>query len=238
MEYGGKNSNGTALAIQETNGNPDVESSQFVELSQELSSALRRLNTAKEFAANCDVSTWEFAIEIEQLQATGVTAEELRWLIAKQMVHHADEVSPSDEENRKFESCRGLKLSSRSCFVISDLGVEVIKKETDVASKPEPILQVPSLQTPLWDKVRHELKLGSILVKKFKWRASNQEAILSAFQEDGWPAHIFDPLVPHADINPKRRLSDAIKCLNRKQVAPRIRFSGDGTGQGVLWEVR
>ena len=85
--------------------------------------------------------------------------------------------------------------------------------------------------------MRHELRLGETLVKKFKWRAANQEAILCAFEEEGWPPHIDDPLPPILDKDPKRRLSDAIKCLNRKQLNTLVRFSGDGTGEGVYWEL-
>ena len=66
---------------------------------------------------------------------------------------------------------------------------------------------------------------------------ANQEAILAAFQEDGWPARIDDPLPPVAETDPKRRLSDTIKCLNRKQQNALVRFSGDGTGEGVLWDL-
>ena len=35
----------------------------------------------------------------------------------------------------------------------------------------------------------------------------------------------------------KRRLNDTIKCLNRGQVYRLLHFRGDGTGEGVLWEV-
>jgi hypothetical protein len=46
---------------------------------------------------------------------------------------------------------------------------------------------------------------------------------------------IDDPLPPQADQDPKRRLHDTINALNRKQRQRVIRFSGDGTGQGVRW---
>jgi hypothetical protein len=74
-------------------------------------------------------------------------------------------------------------------------------------------------------------------VKRFKWQAANQERILTVFEEEGWPARIDDPLAPSPAIDTKRRLSDTIKCLNRKQANALIRFRGDGTGQGVIWEL-
>ena len=75
------------------------------------------------------------------------------------------------------------------------------------------------------------------LVKRFKWPAANQEAVLSAFQEEGWPVRIDDPLPPQPEQDSKRRLGDTIKCLNRKQKSQLIHFRGDGTGQGVVWEL-
>jgi hypothetical protein len=74
------------------------------------------------------------------------------------------------------------------------------------------------------------------IVKRFRWRAVNQEKILSAFEDDGWPPRIDDPLVPSPQIVSKRRLGDAIKCLNRRQANALLRFGGDGTGEGIIWE--
>ena len=91
---------------------------------------------------------------------------------------------------------------------------------------------------PVWDKKRRELRLGDVIVKRFKWPATNQERILQAFQEEGWPVKIIDPLPPHPGICPKRRLHDTIKCLNRRQINGSLKFRGDGTGQGVLVEIR
>jgi hypothetical protein len=41
---------------------------------------------------------------------------------------------------------------------------------------------------------------------------------------------------PQGDVDPKRRLHETIKALNGRRLARLIRFRGDGTGQGVLWE--
>jgi hypothetical protein len=61
--------------------------------------------------------------------------------------------------------------------------------------------------------------------------------ILDAFEELGWPRHIDDPLPPHREQDPKRRLHNTIDSLNRGQVNRfLIRFRGNGTGRGVGWE--
>ena len=89
----------------------------------------------------------------------------------------------------------------------------------------------------VWDRVRRELRYGDVVVKQFKWPAENQEAVLNAFEDLGWPRHIEDPLPRHPEICPKRRLHDTLKCLNRKQINGLIKFRGDGTGKGVLLEI-
>ena len=91
--------------------------------------------------------------------------------------------------------------------------------------------------TPTWDCGRQELRLGSQIVKEYRLHSPNQVTILTAFEEDGWPAKIDDPLLPHADMDAKQRLHDTIKSLNRNQKRPLIRFRGDGTGQGIRWEL-
>ena len=61
--------------------------------------------------------------------------------------------------------------------------------------------------------------------------AKNAVRILDAFEEEGWPVRIDDPLSPsknqqclHATI---RRLNDDLSA---------IRFHADGTGAGIVWE--
>ena len=79
--------------------------------------------------------------------------------------------------------------------------------------------------------------MGEVVVKRFRWPAENQEQVLDAFQEEGWPSRIDDPLRRDAKVCPKRRLHDTLKCLNRKQINEVIKFRGDGTGLGVLLEI-
>jgi hypothetical protein len=93
-----------------------------------------------------------------------------------------------------------------------------------------------TILTPRWDPARRELIVDGQLVKRFRVPAPNQEAVLAAFEEEGWPSRVFDPLSPKDDVEPKRRLQETIKALNCSRLARVIRFCGDGTGQGILWE--
>ena len=93
-----------------------------------------------------------------------------------------------------------------------------------------------AVPAPCWDGERRELSVGRTVIKRFSVPAENQELILSAFQEEAWPAHLDDPLPPAPGLDCKRRLHSAIQCLNRNQKAPLLRFHGDGCGRGLLWE--
>ncbi|HLJ98167.1 MAG TPA: hypothetical protein VKU02_33715 [Gemmataceae bacterium] len=94
-----------------------------------------------------------------------------------------------------------------------------------------------SQQLPFYDRHRRELWVGSRLVKRFRQPASLQHAILSTFQELSWPSRIDDPLPSMLDPEAaKLRLREVIKRLNRYQKNRLLRFRGDGTGQGILWE--
>ncbi len=59
--------------------------------------------------------------------------------------------------------------------------------------------------------------------------------MLSAFEEEGWPPTIDDPLPPVAGMDAKRRLHDTINRLNRNQKHRLIRFGGNGRGRAVCW---
>jgi hypothetical protein len=90
---------------------------------------------------------------------------------------------------------------------------------------------------PIWVKVRRELWLDGVLVKRFRQPAKNQETILAVFQEEGWPDHIDDPLTGGDGVDGQDRLHDAIRRLNQQRVSL-ILFASDGLGKGVLWQLR
>lgn len=230
-----------SLVIEEYGSSLLANAECLEKATQTLLDSIVRLYRAHLYSIECNRSPWEFAIELQQLQRTGITAEEIRWLIGKSFVEHAEEVTERGRSKREFQPQVGFRLTDASCFILSEHGVGAARYVMELIHKrdpaDDPVSETETELKPRWDTVRHELRLGKVLVKKFKWRAANQEAILNAFQEDGWPAHIDDPLTQIKDMNPKRRLSDAIKCLNRKQKNPLVRFSGDGTGEGVLWEI-
>ena len=89
---------------------------------------------------------------------------------------------------------------------------------------------------PHWDANRRVLCIGPHVVKRFRLSAPNQETVLAAFQEEGWPPAVYDPLPGSSNGLAKRRLHDTIKFLNRNQENQLITFRGDGKGERILWE--
>jgi hypothetical protein len=72
---------------------------------------------------------------------------------------------------------------------------------------------------PHWDATQRELAVDGQVVKQYHVPARNQERVLAAFQEEGWPDRIDDPLPGRPDHDPKRRLNDTIKKLNGHRLA-------------------
>ncbi|HQU43296.1 MAG TPA: hypothetical protein PK867_10820 [Pirellulales bacterium] len=221
--------------------------------------ALGMLLESYHYAQDVGCDLWEFAVEYEHLRDHGLTASDWRWLHWKGLIDHARELTVSGEAKRTFRHGGALKLSKRTCFVLTEAGVEFAQEvavrgpmlsaspatELPAPVSPAPVSpalppdspQVDLLNTvPTWDRDRQQLRVGRSVVKEFKVPAPNQETILAAFQEENWPPRIDDPLPPAPDIEPKRRLHDTINSLNRNQKEPLLRFFGDGSGQGARWE--
>jgi hypothetical protein len=222
--------------------------------------AIDRLLKARNYAEEAGRNIWEFAVTITELRRDGVSENDLRWLVCRAYIEHAKEITRGCGE-RKFNRQVSLRLCKRSAFVITDAGVAYSRSfpegftrcdiDTEVGvnfaySAPEMAPSTVTLDArrsfrsdvrPKWDRDRRELRLADELVKVFKLPSPMQEAILMAFEEEQWPPRIDDPLPVHPDMLPKRRLHDTIKSLNRNQKSPLIRFMGDGTGEGIRWEL-
>ncbi len=138
--------------------------------------------------------------------------------------------SPSAGKSPQLSPAPSPDLSNR--LSIFPLAIEQATFKPTAAPR-----RIPTATCIHWDAENRKLDVRGIVVKRFKWQAPNQEIVLSAFQEEGWPERIDDPLPPQPDQDSKRRLSDTIKCLNRKQINSLIHFHGDGTGEGIFWEL-
>ncbi len=224
--------------------------------SSRLREATVLLLEAFEFARELERPAWDFAVEIQSLRRVGLTNNDFRWLICKGYVEHGLEITRGHESSRAFRRRKGLIFGRRTCFVLTQEGVDFSRraireiprdqngqaangKRPDLVANNTEVndsqLDFAAKLVPKWDRDRQELRLGGCIVKQFKVPALNQERILAVFEEEGWPVRIDDPLTPQNDQDPKRRLHDTINSLNRNQKRRLIRFMGDGTGEGVRW---
>ena len=89
---------------------------------------------------------------------------------------------------------------------------------------------------PTWDYQLRELRVGKLVIKKFRQPARNQVTVLASFEELRWCRRIDDPLPGDSDFDLKRRLRDTVYALNANHVTRDvIAFEADGTGTGVIW---
>ena len=212
---------------------------------------LGMLFRAYRYAVDTGSDIWDFAVDITELERAGLSKSEFRWLLAHGYAEHAEDVTLPTSPVRQFNPLNKHQFTDATCFVLREKGVEFVggdsvesmltscdldakgvERSTDTSNgKP--------LRTcrPVWDSKEKELGFGELVVKRFRWPSPNQELLLDVFQEEGWPGRIDDPLPKVPEQDPRRRLHDTIKCLNRSQENRLIRFRGDGSGEGVAWEL-
>jgi hypothetical protein len=215
-------------------------------MSQNLRLALAPLLHARQYAQRVGRRIWEFAIEIEQLRSSGLTNSDLRYLLSMRYAAHAIEVTPQNSPERVFHEVRNLMLTDKTCFVITKRGESAAleataasghldRRVTRRSAQGDGPAAIGEAKTPEWLDDRRELWLGDQLIKQYRLPAANQVTILRAFEEEGWPPRIADPLPPRGDEDPRRRLHDAIHKLNRNQIHPLVRFSGCWFPPSVFW---
>ncbi len=216
----------------------------------QLQIVLGQLVRAATYAGDADCDRWDFAVEIASVTAAGASTSELRWLVSKRYAEHACEVTHSDDSRRRFRPCqRHLGFGPRTCFVLTEkgtllvaslrLGAAVAERAPLAASIRFPCARIAGVGIkPSWDGQRHVLSLGNQIIKQYRVPAVSQAVILTAFEEECWPAAIDDPLPPQPEQDPKRRLRDTIRNLNANQQTALLRFRGDGSGCRILWELQ
>lgn len=222
----------------------------------QFSSAAEMLVQAANLAESAGRTRWDFAVEIEELQRIGLARSQLRWLVCQGFVEHKDEVAEGPIGHRRFRSTNTLSFSCTTCFVLSEqAGLAALNASippTNVACNQQCDDRLPldanghrnasthgriAVKKPTWNGDLQRLFVGDLIVKEFRRPAPNQQLVLAAFEEDGWPPRIDDPLPPAPRLVPKRRLSETISALNRHQRNPLLRFSADGRGLGVIWSL-
>ena len=204
---------------------------------------MAELASAYDYARHAGVDVWQFALEMEDLMVLGLAKSDLRYLAVCGYVDHAREVTTRRDDARRFQRCRTLALPERTCFVLTGAGNAAYQEIQGTGVAVPRVLRADGEKSavdgllPRWDRSWRTLHVGGQIVKQFCEPAPNQEGVLNAFQEESWARRIDDPLPPNADQDSRFRLHYTIQRLNSHQKRRLVRFRGDGTGQGICWEL-
>ena len=223
-----------------------IESVEGLALTFEALPALRILMRAAAYAEDVGGDPWQFAVELSELEAAGLTRTDLRWLLGKSFATQAQETTIPGDAARSFRVLAPTVRTPGTCLQLTPVGAARLRMLLDCeaqtsitsqrAHRTSPSSAEPALDLPEWVHSRRELRFRQTVVKRFRSPAPNQELLLIAFQEEGWPHQIDDPLIPTSDQAPKPRLTATVKSLNRKQLVPLLRFHVGGNGVQVSWE--
>jgi hypothetical protein len=232
-------------------------------LPPEVSKAVRYLVRAHEYAADSRTDPWQFAVSLTELLSLGASRLDLRWMLVRGMIEHGQEATVFGDASRTFRRLPVTSIPDDASFVLTPQGAQWLrflalgvvcgfesaehlrglsgagpdgKIRDSSSSEPVVIAEDQAKLTPHWDAELRQLSFNGRSIKRYRVPARNQELILSAFEEEGWPESIDDPLPPVADIDSRRRLQATIKSLNRHQTNGLIRFRGNG-GERVLWQL-
>jgi hypothetical protein len=216
--------------------------------------AMAALLQAAVYALDVQRDIWDFSLGLRELKEYGLNASDIRWLLCKGYIEQAEEIENGRSKVRSFQKLNTLSISQRACFTLTDAGVHAAlewncdspmreKRWSRVDQKT--YLEIPpnnrsdlEVVIPRWDADNRMVTYNGIVVKQFKLPSPNQVAILAAFEEEGWPTRIDDPLPPRSDVDPKQRLHDTLRSINRNQRHRLLFFRGDGTGNGIIWSAR
>lgn len=129
---------------------------------------------------------------------------------------------------RQLSECRAILELALATDLLSEASYRRLLREIGELSAARPVGK------PEWDRSAGELRFGGKVVKRVRGPrvAKNVVTVLDAFQEEGWPRHIDDPL---PDGRKQKRLHDTVWSLNEDLEV--IRFRADGSGEGFCWNL-
>jgi hypothetical protein len=181
-----------------------------------VATALRALLAGFEEAERRGCSRWHLGVSRQQLRKAGLAGEPLLDLLVA-----------------------GLMERSGDQFAMTPKGVRAFRA-SPIGPAPDGVAAAGPADDgvlPCYDADLRRLTLGGLLVKVLPDSAVNQEAVLLAFQEEGWPQVIDDPLPGVNGLDPRQRLKDTLTRLNRSQREARVVFHRLTRGTRVRWEV-
>lgn len=205
---------------------------------------LRRLRELigliRAFRCGTDGVATAAAVTEPVLKHAGIQAEDVQDLLSCGLVEAAEplEINPGPREYRlnSTQDAEVWRSPWTARVQLSAAGAALLRRTSLLLAST---IRTDSWCSPLprWDRESRELWFKNVLVKRLRVDAWNQEPILTAFEEQGWPALIDDPLPPRPGLLSNVRLHDAINSLNRRMKNPLIQFGSGGGGCRIRWTI-
>ncbi len=189
---------------------------------------LTMLGIAEAEARKLGYPPWHLAVEIQTLEAAGLHAVALRWLIHQDLLSHFRDLDPAPEG-------AGLTFDPRSRFVFTEKGR--VWCADMLAHSPRHTLETGgrTILTPSWNKNLRELWFAGLLVKAFERGAPAQERMYQDFQEVAWNVRMDDPLPPRRGLRGSGKMRYLAERMTKSLDLPVLRFFADGTGTAICW---
>jgi hypothetical protein len=184
-------------------------------------------------------------VSLESFRTQGIEDVFLAWLLYQGHVEHLRLPARRRGGRTSPYPVASTVLDAESAFVLTPEGAAFA---SSLPARPRRAIE-DAFPTD-WERVRlgglvpryeageRVFRWGKHILKRFRQPASNQEIVLMAAEELGWPKWFDDPLPVAPRLNSKVRLHETIKALNRNQCPHLIHFKGDGTGTRVGWGYR
>jgi hypothetical protein len=207
-----------------------------------LQTAYRELDHIYEQLDNEKTPSLMGTAPISQLYERGVTNDVLLWLLYQGHIQHYL-CKPLQGWSNGSMSAASLVFEQTSRFFLTDTGVtftRALRRHDSANGCAVHYLSehfVLGRFTPRYDAANRLFTWGVHLLKRFRSPSANQEACLIAAERLGWPEWMNDPLPRVTGTNPKARLHDTVKDLNRRQREYLVHMKCDGTGRRWGWEL-
>ncbi len=223
---------------------PQNELSATFRLAERVSSGLCLLLYAYTSAIDAGRPIVDLALTIGELRAVGTKDCDLRWLVAKSYIGHFVEVHIPARLNPKLRPSKSVRIGNTSCFALTQCGLPLAIQMADrylVESMPraaEPELSRTGIVDlrPTWDQSRRHLSVGTVVVRRFHGRVSQQEHLVIAFHEEEFADKIDDPLPPTPGVDSKDRLYRAVYRLSQSIDPPLIKLECTSLRTALYWE--
>jgi hypothetical protein len=181
-------------------------------------------------------------VPVQDLVRIGCAPETLLWLVQRGFAEYRDPQAEGTSAGRPHGET-GSPIPPVACLALTVQGLIAARTrsassspdETQTGRRGEP--DPPDRAIPVWDGRTSELCYRGELVLRLRHPGSRQWALLTAFQAQGWPQRLPDPLPPDSPGgDPRQSLCDAIKNLNRNRKNHLLRFFRADGGRAIGWQ--